>query len=113
MSKLSNFIKNLFSNLYIEIKEEIIMDEPKVKPITFRKIKTKKTNTKYNQVKTHLIEKGSIDSWTAIDLFGATRLSDIIFRLRKEGYDIVSIPQSSYDRNKQICNFTTYKFNQQ
>jgi hypothetical protein len=112
MSKLSNFIKNLFSNLYYEIKEEIVMDEPQVKPITLERVKTKKSNTKHNQVKKHLLEKGWIDSWTAIELFGATRLSAIIFRLRKEGWDILSIPQSSYDRNKQICNYTTYKLNQ-
>ena len=68
-------------------------------------------NTKYSQVKKHLIEKGSIDSWTAINLYGATRLSDIIFRLRKRGYQIDSISRTSFDRNKEICNFTTYKYN--
>jgi hypothetical protein len=106
MSKLSNFFKNLFSN----IKEEIVMNEPEVKPTTFKKVRTIRENTKHQQVKRHLIEKGWIDSWTAIELFGATRLSAIIFNLRKQGYDIVSEPQSSYDRNQELCNYTTYKY---
>jgi hypothetical protein len=69
-----------------------------------------KKNTKFAQVKKHLIEKGTIDSWTAINLYGATRLSAIIFKLRERGYDIKSIPNTSFDRNNQLCNFTTYKY---
>jgi len=106
MSKLSNFFKNLFSNL----KDEIVMEEPELKSATIKKVRVIKQNTKHQQVKRHLIEKGWIDSWTAIELFGATRLSAIIFNLRKEGYDIVSEPQSAYDRNLELCKFTTYKY---
>lgn len=109
MSKFSNFIKFLLSDFYNKIKDEIIMEEPQIKPITIKKVRVKRTNTKKNKVKAHLLEKGWIDSWTAIELFGATRLSAIIFNLRKEGYNILSIPQSSYDRNQEICNYTTYK----
>lgn len=36
----------------------------------------------------YLFAKGSITSWEAIEHFGATRLADIIFKLRKAGYDI-------------------------
>jgi hypothetical protein len=106
MSKLSNFFKNLFSNL----KDELIMEHPAVEPKNFKKVRVTKENTKFNQVKKHLIEKGSIDSWTAINLYGATRLSAIIFILRKQGHDIISVPQSSYDRNQELCNYTTYKY---
>jgi len=106
MNTITKFFKNLFSN----IKDEIVMEQPAVKPETFKKVRTIRENTKHQQVKKHLIEKGWIDSWTAIELFGATRLSAIIFNLRKQGYDIVSEPQSSYDRNQELCNYTTYKY---
>jgi len=106
MNTITKFFKNLFSN----IKDEIVMEQPAVKPETFKKVRTIRENTKHQQVKKHLIEKGWIDSWTAIELFGATRLSAIIFKLRKQGYDIVSVPQSSYDRNQELCNYTTYKY---
>lgn len=64
--------------------------------------------TKHSQVKNHLLENGKIDSWTAINRYGATRLSAIIFRLRESGMMIKSEPNSSYDRNNNLCQFTTY-----
>jgi hypothetical protein len=106
MSKFTNFIKKLLSN----IKDEIVMEQPADEPKNFKKVHVTRENTKFNKVKKHLIEKGSIDSWTAINLYGATRLSDIIFRLRNKGYNIDSIDNSAYDRNKELCNFTTYKY---
>ena len=33
MSKFSNFIKNLFSDFYQTVKEEIVMDEPLKEPL--------------------------------------------------------------------------------
>lgn len=108
---MKNF-KQFFLNLFKSSKEEIILNQSKVKPSTKkRKVRAILENTKYFQVKKHLIEKGSIDSWTAINLYGATRLSAIIFILRNRGYNIVSIKNSAYDRNSQLCNFTTYKLN--
>jgi|1_EtaG_2_1085319.scaffolds.fasta_scaffold171638_2 hypothetical protein len=38
-------------------------------------------------IKWHLKNHGTITSLQAIQLYGATRLSDIIHRLRKQGYD--------------------------
>ena len=70
---------------------------------------SKKKITKSNQVKNHLIVNGQIDSWTAIEKYGATRLSAIIFNLRKAGYNITSMPCSALDRNSNVCNYTTYK----
>jgi hypothetical protein len=64
--------------------------------------------TKNNQVKTHLLIKGNIDSWTAINLYGATRLSAIIFNLRRMGYNIVSQPVTTKDRNNNNCTFVKY-----
>jgi len=80
-----------------------------VKPVT-RKQKIEMQKTKALQIKKHLIEKGTIDSWTAIELYGVTRLSAIIFNLRMSGHNIDSIRRTAYDRNKEICNFTTYKY---
>jgi len=39
---------------------------------------------KTNSIQLHLIEKGSITSWEAIQLYGATRLSAIIYNLRNQ-----------------------------
>ena len=64
--------------------------------------------TKSSQVRKHLIENGKIDSWTAINLYGATRLSAIIFNLRRRGMNIVSQPLTVKDRNNNICNFVSY-----
>ena len=96
LGRKSNNIKNVIS-------------QPQVKPKTKRFYKDRE-NTKHFQVKKHLIEKGWIDSWTAIELYGATRLSAIIFNLRNSGYNIESIDNSCYDRNQEICNYTTYKY---
>ncbi len=65
---------------------------------------------KTQKVKEHLLSKGSITSWEAIKLYRATRLSSIIFNLRKEfakdkKYDIDSIPTKSKDNTT----FSTYK----
>ena len=57
----------------------------------------------------HLQEHGSITSMEAIQLFGATRLSAIIYNLRhKEGYDIVSdfeIVKTRYGVKTQIVRY--------
>lgn len=44
--------------------------------------------SKTEKIAMHLLEKGSITSWEAIQEYGATRLSAIIFNLRKRGMDI-------------------------
>jgi hypothetical protein len=107
MGLLSKIFKRLVgkqkTNLPRLETKELVNSIPRKKSIV-------KQNTKHNFVKNHLIQKGRIDSWTAIELYGATRLSAIIFNLRKEGYEIISQSNSSYDRNNQICNFTTYLF---
>lgn len=64
--------------------------------------------TKTNQVKQHLLSKGFITSWMAIELYGATRLSAIIFNLRRKGMNVVSQPNSTLDRNGNVCNFVKY-----
>jgi hypothetical protein len=46
--------------------------------------------TKSELVKKHLLKKKSITSWDAITLYKATRLSAIIFELRKRGWNITT-----------------------
>jgi hypothetical protein len=106
MSLISNLLKTFFGNTNkLSSPPEIIKTS---NPVS-RKRNQKKI-TKTIQVRNHLIDKGMIDSWTAIELYGATRLSAIIFNLRKEGHIIHSIPNTAYDRNQNICNYTTYKY---
>ena len=66
-----------------------------------------KTN-KSKLVKEHLLTKGSITSWEAIQLYGATRLSAIIFNLRKNDYDIKSIKVPFTDRFGNTSDFVKY-----
>lgn len=64
--------------------------------------------TKSGQVKEHLINNGFVTSWMAINMYGATRLSAIIFNLRRSGMNIISQPESTLDRNGKVCNFVRY-----
>jgi hypothetical protein len=106
--KLLDFFRDLFSDNKEEVNSQ---NQPKMSGVITpaRRKKMGRLNTKHFQVKNHLIKIGTIDSWTAIELYGATRLSAIIFNLRKEGMNIDSISCTSYDRNTEICNYTTYK----
>ena len=45
---------------------------------------------KHELVLQHLQKKGSITSWEAINLYRATRLSSIIYRLRDRGLNITT-----------------------
>ena len=65
--------------------------------------------TKSSQVLEHLKANGTITSWEAINLFGATRLSVIIYNLRKH-YDIRSTDEDFTDRNGNHSVFTKYVF---
>lgn len=56
----------------------------------------------------HLLEKGSITSWEAIENYGATRLSAIIFNLRARGYDINTLEIDGKDRYGQRCRYAKY-----
>lgn len=61
--------------------------------------------SKTKKVLFHLQNHKSITSWEAIKLYKATRLSAIIYVLRKRGYEISSIPE--YNK-KTGCNFARY-----
>jgi hypothetical protein len=107
MSLLLDIFKTIFGGKENELPKPEIMEV--VKPAS-RKQKIEMQKTKMRLIKKHLIEKGTIDSWTAIELYGVTRLSAIIFNLRMSGHNIDSISRTAYDRNQELCNFTTYKY---
>lgn len=54
--------------------------------------------TKKQKVFAHLLLHGSITSWEAIQKYGVTRLSGLIYQYKKEGFNIVSkqIPEVGY-----------------
>lgn len=59
----------------------------------------------------HLEKYGTITSLEAIELYGATRLSAIIFTLRKRGYDIVTEDMPFTDRFGTKSNYGKYILN--
>lgn len=64
--------------------------------------------TKMQQITKHLETRRSITSLEAIKYYGATRLSDIIFKLRNKGYNIVSMNEDTKDRNGNRCSYVRY-----
>lgn len=122
MNLFKDVMKTVFSDegkkQQVKVTQEEVQDEkptPEVREsysgeiVDAETVMAKPKTTKTKQVLNHLKEEGSIDSWTAIQRYGATRLSAIIFVLRKRGFDIVSIPHSVLDRNNNVCNYTNYK----
>lgn len=51
----------------------------------------------------------SITSMEAISNFGATRLASIIFDLRERGYNIISIPEESFNRYGESARYVRYR----
>ena len=66
--------------------------------------------TKKKLVESHLLKKKSITSWEAIELYGATRLSAIIFILRDK-WDIVTKTITAKDRFGNDITFAKYVLN--
>lgn len=64
--------------------------------------------TKTQAVREHLKINGSITSWQAIQLYGETRLSDVILKLRQKGWDIESVWKEGTDRNGNDCRWVEY-----
>ena len=64
---------------------------------------------KTKKVMLHLQEFGHINSWEAIQLYGATRLSAIIFNLRyKYNMNIISQKRQFVDRYGDKAYFVDY-----
>jgi hypothetical protein len=47
--------------------------------------------SKIDAVFAHLKKKRSITSWEAITLYRATRLADIVYKLKNQGFDIETV----------------------
>ena len=56
----------------------------------------------------HLNQYGSITSMQAIELYGVTRLAAIIFKLRKNGYKIITKDLATIDQFGDKCIFANY-----
>ena len=67
--------------------------------------------SKTRLIQSHLLKKKSITSWEAIELYGATRLSAIIFTLREEKWDIITKPTTAKDRFGNDITFAKYVLN--
>lgn len=70
----------------------------------------KKAN-KTEKVLEHLKNYGYITSLEAIELYGATRLADIIYRFRKQGMDITTIDVPFIDRYGTKSSYGKYVLN--
>jgi len=53
---------------------------------------------------------GSLTSWDAIEHFKATRLADIVYRLRKQGYNIVTVKEERKDENGKVKKHARYYY---
>lgn len=68
----------------------------------------KKNITQKEMVLKFIREKGSITTFQAFYHIGATRLSDIVFQLRKEGYMINSERKTKKGRYGNTVNYCKY-----
>lgn len=74
-----------------------------------RKTNDKRRTNKSRLVLEHLKEYGSITSWEAIEKYGATRLSAIIYNIRKN-HNVQSIDFEYTDRYGNRTTFTKYVY---
>ena len=65
--------------------------------------------TQYDRVLDHLQRNGKLSQKQAIRLFSAYRLSAIIYRLRKDGYNISSTFKSGKNRFGDSVCWAEYK----
>ena len=63
--------------------------------------------TQKRLIEKHLLEKGKITSWEAFEIYGVTRLSHIIYVLRRK-YDIISVSTTKKNRYGHYCTYSTY-----
>ena len=64
--------------------------------------------TQEKAVLNHLIENGQITSWEAFAKFRVTRLSAIIFNLRHDGFQIVTVMKTKENSYGNTVNFAEY-----
>ena len=66
--------------------------------------------TQKELIEKHLLEKGKITSWEAFKIYGVTRLSHIIYVLRRK-YDIISVTKKIKNRYGYYCIYSEYTLN--
>lgn len=66
-------------------------------------------NSQYEKIKEHLLYKGTITSWEAIQKYRITRLSHYIYLLRNEGYVIDDKWENKIDENGELKRWKVYK----
>ena len=57
----------------------------------------------------HLKTNTGIAPFEAFNEYGATRLADIVYRLRSQGHDIVTIQREKKDRYGTTVRFAEYR----
>lgn len=67
--------------------------------------------TQEQRILEYLQDFGSITSWEAIKEFGVTRLSAIVFNLRKRGYNIETSFETAKNRYGDKVSYGVYKLN--
>lgn len=72
---------------------------------------SEKKTSKTEKVLEHLQKNGCITSLEAIELYGATRLSAIIFNLRKRGFNIETVDLPFTDRFGTKSHYGKYVLN--
>ena len=65
-------------------------------------------DTQKKRVIAHLEKYGKITSMEAFTWYGITRLADVVFKLRNDGYDIVTVTTEGENRYGEVCRFATY-----
>ena len=64
--------------------------------------------TQKDRILDHLVKHGSITTWDSFSLYGDTRLSDKIYRLKKEGYDFEEKWETKINRFGNPVTFKRY-----
>ena len=64
--------------------------------------------TQYDKILNHLEKYGKITSWEAIMDYGVTRISAIIFNLRRDGHNIISETIKTTNRFGEPTHFANY-----
>lgn len=70
----------------------------------------KKEQSQIKAILQHLQSKGNITSMEAIELYGATRLSAIIFCLREHGYNIITQKVDGVNRYGNKMKYARYLY---
>jgi|TARA_E500000318_G_scaffold58967_1_gene54712 hypothetical protein len=98
---------------YLKLRKEITEDKTidlSIKSKNKQKLPLFKNKTE--AVKYHLRKYGSITSKEAVELYGALRLSSIIYNLRfKRNWDIKSQETNHIDRYNQKIQYVKYIYN--